>query len=122
MTDTIFVRGLALHAFHGVGEEEQRVGQNFVLDLTLELDLGAAARSDKLADTVSYADVVAVASAAFRAEPLRLIEAAGERVADALLACFPRIERLQVTVHKPDAPIPAVFADCGVTLTRARRG
>lgn len=122
MTDTIFVRGLLLHAFHGVGEDERRVGQNFLLDLTLELDLAAASRSDRLADTVSYADVVAVAGAAFRAQPFRLIEAAAAVVADAILARFPKVERIEVCVHKPSAPIAAIFADCGVTITRGRDG
>jgi len=122
MTDRIFVRGLLLHAFHGVGENERRLGQHFLLDLGLELDLTAAARSDKLADTVSYAEVVAVASAAFRAKPFRLIEAAAGVVADAILERFPKIETVEVSVHKPNAPIAAIFADCGVTLTRTRHG
>lgn len=122
MSDRIFVRGLQLHAFHGVGEDERRLGQHFLLDLTLELDLAGASRSDKLADTVSYADVVAVAEAAFRAQPFSLIEAAAAVVADAILARFARIERLEVSVHKPNAPIPAIFADCGVTIARARHG
>lgn len=122
MTDTIFVRGLLLHAFHGVGEDERQLGQHFLLDLTLELDLASAARSDKLADTVSYAEVVAVASAAFRAEPFRLIEAAAGVVAEAILARFPRVQAIAVSVHKPDAPMAAIFADCGVTMTRSRRG
>lgn len=122
MTDTIFVRGLRLHAFHGVGDDERRLGQHFLLDLTLELDLASAAASDKLADTVSYAEVIAVASAAFCGESFRLIEAAAGVVAQAILARFPRVERLAVAVHKPNAPITAVFSDCGVTICRARDG
>ena len=122
MTDTIFVRGLLLHAFHGVGEDERRLGQHFTLDVRLELDLRKAAGSDKLADTVSYAEVVDVASAAFRAQPFRLIEAAAGAVADALLRRFPRIARIEVCVHKPDAPIAAIFSDCGVTVSRGRDG
>ncbi|BAT61279.1 putative dihydroneopterin aldolase [Variibacter gotjawalensis] len=121
MTDKIFLHGLTVHANHGVGEDERRIGQQFMLDLTLDLDLDAAVASDKLADTISYADVADVATKAFRAQHHRLVEAAGGAVADAILAAFPRVERLTVTVHKPHAPIAAVFADVGVTLTRTRK-
>lgn len=122
MTDRIFIRGLVLHAHHGVGDDEGRIGQQFLLDLVIERDLSAAAHSDKLVDTISYADVIEVVSAAFRAQRFRLVEAAAGAVADALLDSFARIDRLTVTVHKPHAPIAAVFADVGVTLERRRHG
>jgi 7,8-dihydroneopterin aldolase/epimerase/oxygenase len=122
MSDRIFVSGLVLHAYHGVGDDEGRVGQQFLVDLVLDLDLAAAARSDRLADTVDYADLVEVSSRAFCAKRYRLVEAAAGAVADAVLAAFPRVSRLQVTVHKPHAPIAAVFADVGITLVRSRHG
>jgi dihydroneopterin aldolase len=122
MSDEIFITGLVLHAHHGVGDDEGRIGQQFLIDLRLELELAAAAQSDKLVDTISYADVVEVASAAFRARRFRLVEAAAGAVADAVLESFPRVARLTVTVHKPHAPIAAVFADVGVTIVRARNG
>jgi dihydroneopterin aldolase len=122
MSDSIFVTGLVLHAHHGVGEDERRIGQQFLLDLVLDLDLAAAAGSDKLADTVNYGELVDTVSAAFGARRYRLVEAAAGAVADAVLAAFPRVARLRVTVHKPHAPIAAVFADVGVTLVRSRRG
>jgi dihydroneopterin aldolase len=122
MTDTIFITGLALHAHHGVGEDERRIGQQFMIDLVIELDLAAAATSDKLVDTISYADIVDIASEAFRARRYRLVEAAAGAVAEAVLAAFPRVVTLTVTIHKPHAPIAAVFADVGVTLVRSRRG
>ena len=122
MSDTIFVTGLVIHAHHGVGDDEGRIGQQFLLDLALDIDLAKAARSDKLVDTVSYADLIEVASSAFRAKRYRLVEAAAGAVADALLQSFARIERLRITVHKPHAPIAAVFNDVGVTLHRQRHG
>jgi dihydroneopterin aldolase len=66
MTDTIFVTGLSIHARHGVMEHETEVGQRFVIDLELYTDLSEPSRSDRLADTVSYADVVATTTAAFK--------------------------------------------------------
>jgi dihydroneopterin aldolase len=122
MSDKIFISGLALHAYHGVMQHEGKVGQTFKLDLELNIDLAAASRSDKIAHTVSYDQVVAAASEAFCARRYRLVEAAAGMVADALLGRFPQVESVRITVHKPHAPIAATFDDVGVTIERARRG
>lgn len=122
MSDRIFIQGLWLHAFHGIMPHEGKVGQTFSLDLELDIDLGNAARSDRVADTVSYDKAVECASQAFCAQRFRLIEAAAGRVADALLATFPLIRAAKVTIHKPHAPIAATFTDVGITLTRTRGG
>jgi 7,8-dihydroneopterin aldolase/epimerase/oxygenase len=121
MTDAVFVTGLALHAYHGVMQHEAKVGQTFGLDLVLDIDLTGASRSDKLADTVGYDQVVDVASKAFCARRYRLVEAAAGAVAEAVLDRFPTVMSVRVTVHKPHAPIAATFADVGVTITRARK-
>jgi 7,8-dihydroneopterin aldolase/epimerase/oxygenase len=120
MSDSIFITGLALHAYHGVMPHEAKVGQTFSVDLKLSIDLSAAARSDKVLDTVSYDKVVECVCDAFCAQRFRLIEAAAGRVADAVLAKFPRVSAIEVTIHKPHAPITATFSDVGVTLVRAR--
>ena len=122
MTDQVFVSGLALHAYHGVMEHEGKVGQTFKLDLTLDLDLAEASRSDKLAHTVGYDQVVAVATAAFCAKRYRLVEAAAGAVAEAVLDRFHQVEAVRVTIHKPHAPIAATFDDVGVSIVRARHG
>jgi dihydroneopterin aldolase len=122
MTDRVFVTGLALHAFHGVMKHEASVGQTFKLDLVLDIDLSRASRSDKLADTVGYDQVVQVASRAFCAERYRLVEAAAGAVADAILGTFSTVAVVIVTVHKPHAPIAATFDDVGVTIVRSRDG
>ena len=122
MTDAVFVSGLSLHAYHGVMQHEAKVGQTFKLDLVLDLDLTQASRSDKLADTVGYDQVVEVASRAFCSKRYRLVEAAAGAVADAILARFAEVTAVRVTVHKPHAPIAATFADVGVTIARARHG
>jgi dihydroneopterin aldolase len=120
MSDHIFISGLSLHAYHGVMAHEAKVGQSFSIDLELDIDLSDAARSDKVADTVSYDKVAECASAAFLAQRFRLIEAVAGRVADAILETFPRVQAVKVTIHKPHAPIAATFSDVGVTLFRAR--
>lgn len=120
MSDKIFIRGLSLHAYHGVMPYEGKVGQSFSIDLTLDIELSAAARTDKVADTVSYDQVVAAATEAFTGQKHKLIEAAAGKVAEAVLAKFPRVQAVEVTIHKPHAPIAASFRDVGVTLRRKR--
>ena len=121
MTDAVFVTGLALHAYHGVMQHEGKVGQTFQLDLVLDIDLIEASRSDKLAHTVGYDQVVEVASKAFCARRYRLVEAAAGAVAEAVLDRFRQVTSVRVTVHKPHAPIAATFADVGVTIIRSRQ-
>jgi dihydroneopterin aldolase len=121
MSDTIFVNGLVLHAYHGVMPHEAKVGQPFVLDLVLNIDLSEASRSDTLKHTVSYEQLVKTASDAFCSRRYRLVEAAGGAVADTVLARYPAVDSIRVTVRKPHAPIAATFDDVGVVITRARR-
>jgi dihydroneopterin aldolase len=122
VSDAIFVRGLLVHAHHGVMAHEGEVGQRFVIDLELTADLGDAGRTDNLVDTISYSTIVEVATDAFTQQRYRLVEAAAARVADAVLAAFPRATAVRVTVHKPHAPIAAIFNDVGVSILRSRHG
>ncbi|MCA1456802.1 dihydroneopterin aldolase [Bradyrhizobium sp. BRP22] len=121
MTDTIFITGIVIHARHGVLEHESEVGQRFVIDLELSVDLSESSRTDKLADTVSYSNVVATATEAFRDTNYKLLERAAGAVADAVLSTFTRVSAVKVTVHKPHAPIAAIFEDVGVVLIRTRQ-
>jgi 7,8-dihydroneopterin aldolase/epimerase/oxygenase len=122
MSDTIFVNGLLVHAHHGVMAHEEKVGQRFVIDLELAIDLAPAGRSDKLADTVSYSAIVDAATRAFTRKSFRLVEAAAAAVADELIAAFPPVVSVRVTLHKPHAPIAAIFNDVGVSILRKRHG
>ena len=119
--DAIHLWGLSFYAYHGVAAEERALGQRFVVDLRLDLDLGPAARSDDFGLTVDYAEVWGVVSAAVEGPPLKLIESVGERVADALLERFSRIQSVWVRLSKPGAPIAgASTGSVAVELTRAR--
>ena len=120
MSDAIFVNGLVLHAYHGVMPHEGKVGQPFMLDLMLDIDLADASRTDKLKDTVSYEALVKIVSEAFCARRYRLVEAAAGAVADAVLDRYPSIRSVRITVRKPHAPIAATFDDVGVIVVRAR--
>jgi dihydroneopterin aldolase len=122
MSDHIFVTGLLVHAHHGVMPHEEEVGQRFVIDLELTIDLSRAGTSDKLADTVSYSSIVDTATRAFTGKSFRLVETAAAITAEALLAGFPKVSAVRVTVHKPHAPIAAIFNDVGVSILRQRHG
>ena len=117
MTDTIFIKGVVVHARHGVMKHETEVGQRFVIDLELYADLSESSRSDRLSDTTSYSNVVETATDAFKNANYKLLERAAGAVADAILAAFPKVRTVKVTVHKPHAPIAEIFEDVGVVLT-----
>jgi len=121
MSDMIFITGVVIHARHGVMDHETEVGQRFVIDLELSIDLSNSSRTDRLADTVSYSNVVTTATAAFKNANSQLLERAAGAVADAVLAAFPKVNAVKVTVHKPHSPIAAIFDDVGVVLTRSRQ-
>ena len=121
MNDTIFITGLVLQARHGVMDHETEVGQRFVIDLALTADLTESSRTDRLSDTVSYSNVVACATAAFKDTNYKLLERAAGAVADAILSAFDKITAVKITVHKPHAPIAAIFDDVGVIITRQRQ-
>jgi dihydroneopterin aldolase len=120
MSDTVFVNGLALHAYHGSMPHEAKVGQTFRLDLVLDADLTAASRSDRLEDTVPYDMVVKIVTEVFCARQYQLLEVAAAAVADAVLGRCRHVSAVRVTVCKPHAPIAATFGDVGVKIERAR--
>lgn len=120
MSDRIIVSDLLLYAYHGVHPEEQRLGQRFEVDLSCRLDLRPAGLDDSASSTVSYASLVEVALKVARERTFFLIEAFAEAIAAGILADYPQIEEITVTVRKPSAPIPAAFAHVAVEITRGR--
>lgn len=116
--DEITLTGLRVFGRHGVYEEERRVGQDFVIDFTLYTDTRPAAASDDVTHTVHYGEAAERVAEIVAGEPVDLIETLAARIAQALLA-FPGVERVRVSVHKPDAPIRLRFDDVVVTIERS---
>ena len=120
MNDRIALTGLRATAFHGVLEQERRDGQQFLIDVTVHLSLSEAASSDDLDDTVHYGVLAEKVVEAVESDPVDLIETVAERVATVALS-FSRVETVDVTVHKPAAPITVPFDDVSVSISRSRR-
>ena len=119
--DRIVLRGLRVRGHHGVFEHERRDGQDFVVDVVVWCDLAKAAASDDLADTLDYGELAQRVAAIVGGPPANLIEVVAGRVADEVLGNA-RVRAVEVTVHKPQAPISQDFADVAVVLHRARPG
>jgi dihydroneopterin aldolase len=117
--DRIELRGLRVRGNHGVYDHERRDGQDFVIDVTVWLDLAPAGASDDLADTLDYGALARRVAAIVGGPPANLIEAVAGRVADAVLIDL-RVAAVEVTLHKPQAPIPLEFADVAVVIHRTR--
>jgi len=118
-TDQIALTGLTVRGNHGVFDFERRDGQDFVVDVALEVDSRIAAASDDIADTVHYGELAEALAAVIAGEPVNLLETLAERLVQVCLADR-RVAAATVTVHKPQAPIPLSFADVSVTIRRAR--
>jgi 7,8-dihydroneopterin aldolase/epimerase/oxygenase len=120
LTDRIVLTGLKVRGHHGVFEHERRDGQDFLVDITVWLDLHLAARTGDLDDTLDYGALAARAAAIVGGEPRRLIETVAAEIADDVMTDG-RAHAVEVTIHKPSAPIPLSFADVAVTVRRSRR-
>ncbi|QBI56081.1 dihydroneopterin aldolase [Streptomonospora litoralis] len=118
--DRIRLRGLRARGYHGVLPEERREGQEFVVDVAIGLDLSEAGASDDLAATVHYGELAERLVSVVRGEAVDLIETLAERLA-AVCLVEPRVREAEVTVHKPQAPIPHTFEDVAVTIVRTNR-
>ena len=117
MRDRITLTGLRVHGRHGVLPEERRDGQDFVVDAVLHLDLRAAGASDDLGLTVHYGELAEALAAVVAGEPVDLVETLAARLAEVCLAAGP-VDSVEVTVHKPQAPLTVPFTDVSVTVVR----
>ena len=122
MADRIELRGLRVRGTHGVFDHEKRDGQDFLVDLVLWTDFTAATASDDLADTVDYGALALFARDVVAGPSCDLIETVASRIADGVMEMAPDAHAVEVTLHKPQAPIPAEFADVAVVARRSRGG
>ena len=118
--DCITIKGLDLFAYHGVNPEEKRDGQHFLLDIHMSADLSRACQLDDLSATVNYAAVRKTVQRVFTERSYDLIERAAQVCADASLQEYPLVQKVEICLKKPQAPMSAVFDYVAVTICRER--
>ena len=120
-TDRIVLEGMRFYGFHGVNPEERVLGQEYLVDLAVEMDLTQAGASDRLEDTISYAHIYRAVRDVMEGEPRNLLEAAAQSVADRILSDFP-VDSVSIRVKKPHPPIRgAVIENATVEIFRRRQ-
>jgi dihydroneopterin aldolase len=119
--DSVHLHGMRFFSHHGVYAEETRSGQPFEVDLSLQLDLSAAARADDLSLTVDYGSAHAVVSRLVEGPPhYHLLEALSLRLIVGLLRAFPAVHAVRVTLRKPRVALPGLLSHSAVTMERRR--
>ena len=118
MSDAIRITGIKGFGRHGLFDFEKSQGQEFFVDIELNVDLQAASRSDALSDTVDYGAIASIAREEIEGTSVDLIERLAGIIADRIKAEFQLVKGISVTVHKPHAPVKESFTDISVTVTR----
>jgi dihydroneopterin aldolase len=118
MSDKISIKGIKGYGYHGVFDFEKRDGQDFYVDLEIDINLQSASQSDLLTDSVDYSLLTAIAKEAIEKLQFDLIERLAGFIADTIKENFPRVEKIAVTVHKPSAPVQESVTDIAVTIVR----
>lgn len=122
MADRIELIGVRCYGYHGVLEYERQLGQEFRVDLRCWLDFSEAARRDDLTHTINYAELADLAVRTVEGPPRQLIETVAAEIADTAMDTYPALFAIEVTIHKPQAPIPHCFEDVAVVARRSRKG
>ena len=118
--DKIILNGIQFHGYHGVAAAERQLGQKYEIDLELMIDLAAAGKTDDLAHTINYAEVVQRVIEIGTQGSFQLFEALAETIADAILAQF-QIEEVRIAVKKLSPPIEPTLTYAGVEIRRKRK-
>jgi dihydroneopterin aldolase len=120
MSDQITITGIHGYGHHGLFENERTNGQDFYVDLILNLDLSQAAQSDAIEDTVNYAEITELTHQEITTDPVNLIEKLAYRIAERILSSHPKVKAITVTVHKPQAPVGLKIQDISVVVNKTR--
>lgn len=118
--DRVLLNGMKFFGYHGALPQETTLGQKFIIDLELYLSLKEAGSGDDLTKGVSYADVYSLVKKIVEGKPFKLIEALGDNITSEIFKEFSLVNRVVVTIKKPEAPVPGIFDYMGVVLDRER--
>jgi 7,8-dihydroneopterin aldolase/epimerase/oxygenase len=118
--DKIYVNRMEFYGYHGVFPEENRLGQRFIVDLAVSIDLKKAGETDELQFSVNYGELYQVCKEVVEGKPFKLLEAVAEEIAASVISAFSLILDVTVKVIKPDPPIPGHYKSVAVEITRRR--
>ncbi|AVQ34614.1 dihydroneopterin aldolase [Staphylococcus kloosii] len=119
MSDTIFLNGLQFYGYHGALPEENKIGQIFIVDITLNVDLTEAGKSDDVLDTVHYGEVFEDVKAIMEGSPVNLVEHLAERIAKRINSHYNRVMETKVRITKKNPPIQGHYDGVGVEIVRS---
>ncbi|MGE6756172.1 dihydroneopterin aldolase [Rossellomorea sp. NPDC071047] len=118
--DKILLNEMEFYGYHGVFQEENKLGQRFRVSVELHLDLKKSGRSDHLEDSVNYAEIYNITKSVVCGEPKNLVEAVAEEISSRILETFKVVESCKITLIKPDPPIPGHYQSVAVEINRSR--
>lgn len=118
--DKIYLNEMQFYGYHGVFPEETKLGQRFIVDLVIELNLKEAGKTDDLSKTINYGDAYQTVKDIVEGHPLKLLESVAEKIAGNLLSDYSLISSCTVKVIKPDPPIPGHYKSVAVEIVRGR--
>lgn len=119
--DTMTLTRMEFYGYHGVFEEERKLGQRFYVDLVMKLDMKAASRTDNIDEAVNYAEVFYTVKEVVEQRSFQLIETLAENIASEVLGTYTKIYELTVRVTKPHPPFDIHFQGVTVEITRQAR-
>ena len=111
----IYIKDVRLHAFHGVLEQERRVGNDYVVNVSVDYPLHEACQSDDVRDTLNYAVLADIVKEQM-GMPSNLVEHVAKRIADAIMMTFPLAEAVTVDIRKVAPPMSADCDGAGVRV------
>ncbi|EKU46171.1 dihydroneopterin aldolase [Staphylococcus massiliensis] len=121
MNDKIFLEGMRFYGYHGVLEAENEIGQIFLVDIYLTLDLKDAGESDSVFETVNYADVYEDVKEIMEGTPVNLLEHLAEHIAKRINSHYNRVMETRVRITKENPPIPGHYKGVGIEITRVNQ-
>ncbi|MFG6410953.1 MAG: dihydroneopterin aldolase [Bacteroides acidifaciens] len=116
----ILLKEIRCYAYHGVAPQENLIGNEYIIDLKLKVDINKAAQTDEVADTVNYAEVHQVIMAEM-AVPSKLLEPVGGRIIEKLFQQFPALEEIELHLSKRNPPMGADVESAGIELHCSRK-
>ena len=116
---SIKLKNIRIFANHGCLTEEEKIGSDYLVNLTVQADLSEAARSDQLKDTVDYVHLNRIVKEQM-AQRSKLLEHVGQRIIDTIFEELPVVESVEVTVSKVNPPIGGDVAEVSVTMSSSR--